>query len=180
MNTFESEVWNELKQMNNVHGFFSWRLFDTKSFFRITRYAPKQPADFCAFWRGKPYLFELKSQKNEPSFISSKVMPHQMEDMSRSECSGGLTFFLLNRRSTPRNYRCYAIKPTILKDLTKERKSVRWDVIEKNSIVIPRKGQTWELSALFDRFPNGCLYMNSNPQPSPRLSPSGSVLHEEP
>ena len=126
--------------MNNDSSFFSWRLFDTNAFRGQVPYAPKQPGDWVAICRGTPTLLEAKSSIKEPSFSTENIRPHQWKALVDFALAGGSSYFLLNRRSTPRHYKCIAIEPCALNSIIEQvgRKSVRWKLLEENGIDIPR------------------------------------------
>lgn len=153
-NRFEAEISKSLREMNKDSRFYSGRFFDTKSFIHKTKYAIKQPADFWALWASRATLFELKSQKREPSFDTDKIARHQWDDLFRVEDTGNGAYFLLCRTSKPRNHECFAITPTDLFFLVSElnKKSVRWDLIKENSIEIFKVDGLWDLSVLFEGF----------------------------
>ena len=161
MNIFEIEINRSLKALTKANNeFFSWRLFDTNSFRGQVPYAPQQPGDWMAICRGYPTLLEAKSSVKEPSFNTQNIQPHQWKALKDFGLAGGWSYFLLNRRSTPKHYQCFAIEPEALEQIitSTEKKSVRWKLLEENSINVPRiditvdeKGTTakgWQLKVL--------------------------------
>ena len=151
MNTFEQEVWAALKALNSRPDFFSWRIFDTHTYWNSAAYVPKQPGDFFAVCGGRAPLVELKSAKTEPSFISDNIHDHQMKSMIDFMAAGGRSLFLLCRRKHPKHIKCYAITPQDFVDIriSTGRKSVRWDDIEQVAQSVPRIKGGWDFGVLF-------------------------------
>ena len=140
MNIFEIEINRTLKSMNDDAHFFSWRLFDTNAFRGQVPYAPKQPGDWMAVSDGRATLIEAKSSIKEPSFSTDNIRPHQWKALLDFEQAGGNSYFLLNRRSTPRHYQCFAVKPQQLQQIINSvgKKSIRWKLIEEETLEIKR------------------------------------------
>jgi len=153
MNTFEGEINQSIKHLNStLPNFLGWRLYDTAAFIGKSPYAPSQPADFITIHHGRACLLELKSQRKEPSFTHTTITSQQWESMSKMWHVGARSYFLLNRRTKPRHYQCYAIDPISLDYLIDEygkKTTLRWNKIAEQSINIPREHQTWNLTPLY-------------------------------
>lgn len=157
---FEAEIRRSLQDKRMKC--FWFRIQDTNDVSRFVKQAiaEKQPGDFMAVYRGKPYLMECKTTRNLTAFPlyygSTRSIPlHQIQAGERIERHGGVGMILV-RREEPRNKRCFALMPSQAKYLYneygKKRKSVPWSWFEENCTELDRlaKPVRWNLTKLFN------------------------------
>ena len=158
MNAFETETKESLKRIKTKYPrFYYKRIYDTQAFMKVSpiAIALKQPSDFMAVFKGRPWFIECKSSKNKTSYGFAYVKDHQVDELMEIANAGGNSFLLINNRSEKRNFKCYAIRVDKFKRLRDEhlffgRKSVKWNELARLSINIPRlPAGLWKLESVF-------------------------------
>ena len=157
---FEAEIRRSLKDKRTQC--FWFRIQDTNDVSRFIKQAiaEKQPGDFMAVYRSKPFLIECKTSRNLTSFPlyygTTRAIPvHQVKASEHLERNGGVGYLLI-RRDEPRNKRVFAITPSqagyLYSYFGKKRKSVPWSWFEKNATEVDRlaKPIRWNLRKLFE------------------------------
>lgn len=126
----------------------------------------KVPCDYIIIQNGITYFIEAKSSRNPASYSFRYIREHQVTSLLEAEEQGILykkigntlvqlrtvySYFLINDRSSSRNYKCYAIRVNVLNDLmnNSSKQSVKWTDLKALSIEVPRIGQSWDLSVIF-------------------------------
>ena len=156
--------WEIRKSLDDVDCWW-FRIQDTNDVSRFVKkaIAEKQPGDFFAVKDGTPILIECKTSRNKTSFPlfynKNRAIPeHQIQYAKDLVKEGGQAWFFI-RKDIPRNKRVFAVTPyqldAIYCDAT--RKSVKWDVIEKLGVELPRlsKPVRYDLTELLNRI-KGC------------------------
>lgn len=104
----------------------------------------KSTTDFNGIYRHKHIDFEAKETKNKTLFPLANIHEHQFVHMQSIEEHGGICFFII--RFTVFN-ETYYVQAKIVLDYWKQmkqygRKSIPYDVIQKEGYLIPLKYQT--------------------------------------
>ena len=150
---FEKETRNSLTDTKNIYWgrFFDYNIINAsiqtlrglskkigmkekyKNYFLIQ--PPKQPADFWVVKKGEIYFLECKKTIHPDAFPFENIKPHQFESAFYMHKNEGNYIFLLNKRDSPHNFKCFAVRGIFLWNLKEieGRKKISWTELEEQA-----------------------------------------------
>jgi len=153
---FEYEIAKSFREFEADNNNFMWFKIPDTSLMRYatgSSYATtlRVPSDFMAVYNGTPYFIECKSSRNPTSYTLDYIKPHQIDTLLKAEQCGATSWILLNRRNG-RTLSAYALKPKTIYDYvnTYEFKSIKWGIVEADSIPLNRLNGGYNIRELFN------------------------------